>query len=389
MDLCKELKHLQCLVHVSTAYANCHQDHVEEKVYDMKISPNLVMKLTEELDGETLREITNSMFEGRPNTYTFTKALAEQYIRDNRGDMAVAIVRPSIVTAAWKGASAGWIDNMNGPGGMVLLGTLGIARTMRINPSCTADVIPVDIVANALISIGWFTAQTHPQLKVYHVSTGTTNPITWYDYLTYSVDEASKAPSIKTVRPPPSIAEGQGESEISYFVSKWISEVMFAYIMDFILILVGKKPIMIGIMKRMHRALDMFTYFCQRTWSFPSDNLTLLINHMRITTPNDLTIFYLDTTEIKWRDYVGISYMGIRRYLLKESDSTVAKARRRVKFLKLIYYTSCAVLIAAFLYLVHLVPITLFKAISDSSVISGLHRKWSQSAMHRAVNTTM
>jgi fatty acyl-CoA reductase len=389
MDLCKELKHLQSLVHVSTAYANCHLDHVEEKVYDMKISPDLMMKLTEELDSETLHVIADPVFEGRPNTYTFTKALAERYIRDNRGNMPVAIVRPSIVTAAWQGAAAGWIDNFNGPAGMVLLGTLGIARTMRINPSCTADVIPVDIVANALISIGWYTAKMQdPELKVYHVSTGTTNPITWYKYLTYSVEEAERTPSIKTVRPPPSLATGQGESEMSYFVSKWISEVMVGYIMDFLLILVGKKPMMIGIMKRMHRALEMFSFFCQRTWSFPADNLTNLMLYLRKTSPEDLDLFYINTHEINWRKYVGTSYMGIRRYLLKESDSTVGRARRRVKLLKLIYYTLYAALFVLFVYLFHSVYLNLIKSLADSAFLIGVRRAWASSSLHHAANIT-
>lgn len=373
MDLCKELKQLKSFVHVSTAYAYCQQDQAEEKVYDMKVSPNRMLELAEWLDCESLDTVKESVFEGRPNTYTFTKALAEQYIRENRGGLPVAIARPSIVTATWKGAAPGWIDSYNGPGGMVLLGALGIARTMRFKPNCTSDLIPVDIVVNALISIGWYTAQTSTtNLKIYNISTGTTNPITWYDYLKFSRDEAVRSPSLRTVRPPASVVCGQGASKMSHFLTRWISEVLFAYIMDFILILAGKKPMMVNMVKRMHHALSLLHYFCQRSWSFPCNNLTSLIDHMRQTSPADAGRFYMDVREIEWRDYISQCYMGARRYLLKESDSTIADARRRMTRIKLVYYSGLFALFTILLYALYVLPFHSITSFAGSAATSTL-----------------
>lgn len=52
-----------------------------------------------------------------PNTYAYTKAIAEQLLREEHGDIPLAIVRPSTVTAAFKEPMPGWIDNINGPTG--------------------------------------------------------------------------------------------------------------------------------------------------------------------------------------------------------------------------------------------------------------------------------
>ena len=38
----------------------------------------------------------------RPNTYTFTKAIAEQLVHDEGEGLPVCIVRPSIVVSSWK-----------------------------------------------------------------------------------------------------------------------------------------------------------------------------------------------------------------------------------------------------------------------------------------------
>ena len=55
-----------------------------------------------------------------PNTYTYTKALAEQLLERECGEIPLAIVRPSIVTAAEQEPLPGWVDNLNGPTGNVL-----------------------------------------------------------------------------------------------------------------------------------------------------------------------------------------------------------------------------------------------------------------------------
>ena len=56
-----------------------------------------------------------------PNTYAYTKAIAEQLLREEHGDIPLAIVRPSTVTAAFKEPLPGWIDNINGPTGKLLV----------------------------------------------------------------------------------------------------------------------------------------------------------------------------------------------------------------------------------------------------------------------------
>ena len=54
----------------------------------------------------------------RPNTYTFTKAITEQLVKEEREDLPLSIVRPSIVAGAVKDPMPGWVDNLNGPTGI-------------------------------------------------------------------------------------------------------------------------------------------------------------------------------------------------------------------------------------------------------------------------------
>jgi fatty acyl-CoA reductase len=102
--------------------------------------------------------LTPHLLNGRPNTYTYTKALAEQLILEECKDFPVAVVRPAIVLNSELEPIPGWIDNVNGPAGITVLAGLGILRCINWNYYAIADFVPVDKVVNSLIAIGWSVA---------------------------------------------------------------------------------------------------------------------------------------------------------------------------------------------------------------------------------------
>jgi len=98
-----------------------------------------------------------NLINGRPNTYTYTKGLAENLVQQECKTFPVAIVRPSIVINSEMEPVAGWIDNLNGPSGILVLAALGIVRCINWNYYAVTDQVPVDKVVNALIAIGYAT----------------------------------------------------------------------------------------------------------------------------------------------------------------------------------------------------------------------------------------
>nr|CAD7450098.1 unnamed protein product [Timema bartmani] len=87
-----------------------------------------------------------------PNTYTFTKAIAENIIRKTASDLPIAIVRPSQVTGTLKEPVCGWIDNVNGPNGAAAGYFAGLLRTGVSHAETKLNIIPVDMVANCIIA---------------------------------------------------------------------------------------------------------------------------------------------------------------------------------------------------------------------------------------------
>lgn len=90
-----------------------------------------MIALTKVMDAKMVDDITPTLIGNRPNTYTFTKALTERLLQSESGYLPVAIVRPSIVLSSLREPVAGWVDNWNGPTGIIAAAGKGFFRYDR------------------------------------------------------------------------------------------------------------------------------------------------------------------------------------------------------------------------------------------------------------------
>ncbi len=89
-------------MHVSTAYINANRNYAAEKIYELSIQPSKLLDAVEWMDDEMFDILTKKLINDRPNTYTYSKALAEHLISEEANGIPLAIIRPSIVTSAWR-----------------------------------------------------------------------------------------------------------------------------------------------------------------------------------------------------------------------------------------------------------------------------------------------
>lgn len=64
------------------------------------------------------------------------------------------------MTAANEEPIPGWVDNVNGFTGILTGVGCGLLRACFTDPSCAAEIVPVDLVVNAMISIAYDTARS-------------------------------------------------------------------------------------------------------------------------------------------------------------------------------------------------------------------------------------
>lgn len=78
------------------------------------LEPSTVINMCDKLDVELINMLEKKILETHPNTYTFTKNLAEQIVASDSKGLPVAIVRPSIIGASLEEPCPGWLENIFG-----------------------------------------------------------------------------------------------------------------------------------------------------------------------------------------------------------------------------------------------------------------------------------
>src|SRR5262245_19512759 len=110
---------------------------------------------------------------GWPNIYTYTKSMAEQLIAAETG-IARAIVRPAIVESSVSYPFPGWNEGFNTTAPLILFALNG-QSIYPLNQEVILDIIPVDYVASAMLSVAAQSIVEQPRL-VYQLCSGDTNP---------------------------------------------------------------------------------------------------------------------------------------------------------------------------------------------------------------------
>lgn len=96
MELSKQVKNLAAMVHVSSAYVNSFLLETDEILYPAPDDADKVIDLATSLSEDALLELQPSLLKDHPNTYTFTKHLAEHEVNKMADQFPCGIVRPSM-----------------------------------------------------------------------------------------------------------------------------------------------------------------------------------------------------------------------------------------------------------------------------------------------------
>jgi long-chain acyl-CoA synthetase len=111
---------------------------------------------------------------GWPNTYTFTKSLAESLLATRGAGLPIAVVRPSIVETSIEQPFRGWNEGINTSAPLsYLLGTY--FRQLPSNERKRLDLIPVDMVCRGMTLIAAALVERRHE-RVYQLATSANNP---------------------------------------------------------------------------------------------------------------------------------------------------------------------------------------------------------------------
>ncbi|XVF19738.1 hypothetical protein REPUB_Repub11eG0136800 [Reevesia pubescens] len=207
LNFAKKCDRIEMFLHTSTGIEK--EGIVVEKSFEM--GETLNGNATEEAIRLAMKNvgIKRARLYGWPNTYLFTKAMGEMLLGHFKADLPLVIIRPTMVTSTYKEPFPGWIEGLRNVNPIILAYGKGKLPYFLGNPNTVFDVIPADMVINAMIvAIIAMMAHTNQSCEiVYHSGSSLRNPIKFLDIKDYSIRYFMKHPLINTNGNPIKVGE--------------------------------------------------------------------------------------------------------------------------------------------------------------------------------------
>lgn len=115
---------------------------------------------------------------GWHDTYTYTKALGEMTLERCRGDVPTAIVRPTIIESSLRDPLPGWLENFRVIDPIFIEFGRGRLPDFPLRRDTVFDIVPVDLVANAVLAVLPHVGDMRRQVGYYAVGSSSLNPVT-------------------------------------------------------------------------------------------------------------------------------------------------------------------------------------------------------------------
>ena len=291
-----------------------------------------VEALVEELKAEWLENrlveagLKHARSRGWNDTYTYMKFLAEQMVMDLRGTLPTAIVRPSIIESSFDEPEPGWLGKFRMSEPLIVGFGKGRLPDFPADPDIILDIIPVDFVVNATLAAAEATAK-RGGIEVYHVATGTQNPLYFRGIFEATYDYFVKNPMLENGKPVavpiwkyPSLEEFQQRLDSRM------------RLIDFTTGLLGRLPMRAAKRKRRQLILKqsgvkallhyirIYAPYTRTNFEFETKKMQGLYDAL---SPTEQQRFNFDVSKIHWKRYFQeIHIPGIKRHVLKIEDGT-------------------------------------------------------------------
>ncbi|XP_043471852.1 fatty acyl-CoA reductase wat-like [Leptopilina heterotoma] len=346
IKFCRELKKLKVAVHVSTAFIRMNLKCIEEKVYPIPMSHEEVKNTIDIIKRRNLsekdeEEFTKILLGEYPNTYVFTKSIAEGIVKEKASDLPFLIFRFPIALGTYKEPFTGWVDIVQGINqGVIWLG-MGLVRILLVpNRKDHLYIVPADFVCNALIASIW---DFDKNLKRISATTTDTNCLPVYNYV-----NGDKNPLTKDIFE--SVARGRGrrfmpstavyfpdatvvKSKRTFDILNIFFHLLPALIGDFILKILGKKPKLYKFYQKGFKLLKAGEFFMETKWSFENKNIETLWEKL---SEDDKRLFQFDMRDVDWHNALIEVWKGVLKYIVKDETNPQKERETLRRYYKLL-----------------------------------------------------
>ena len=261
---------------------------------------------------------------GWNDIYTFTKAMGEQMLVKNHGELPLVIVRPSVIESSLKDPEPGWISGLKVSDPLIVAYGRGLVPNFPARRHSAMDLIPVDLVVNAILVAA--TRATRGEVPVFQVASSGENPLTNEVLYEYIKSHFHNNPMRGRDGKIPILQEWTFPSRRKFNVLfnlkymyplsawQWLIKQLPGRLVP-----AAKKRSLVALKTRLQRVLyytELFSPYTHLDCRFESSRTQALYESLPI---DEQRIFDMDVRQINWAEYYPkIHLPGLRKHVLKE-----------------------------------------------------------------------
>ena len=263
---------------------------------------------------------------GWNDVYTFTKAMGEQLLVKNRGQVPLAIVRPSVTEGALEDPHPGWIHGLKVTDPLVVAYGRGIVPDFPAAVGAPMDLVPVDIVVNTVLAAA--TQATASTVEVFHAATSGENPLPNTRMFKYIKGYFEEYPLLNKdgSRPElvdwtfPTVARFQRAFNWKYLYPLELKQKLYECLPERWAPAQKKRRLaaLKTRLKRVQYFTDLFSPYTTLDCRYEAKRMLALYESLP---PEEQRIFNMDVRRIDWYQYYQKTHLpGLRRHELGGSD---------------------------------------------------------------------
>jgi fatty acyl-CoA reductase len=246
-----------------------------------------------------VKGVTERILETKPNTYSYSKHMAERLVESCQKELPVCIVRPGAILAAYREPSPGWNESSSSITQYYRLIFGGAFHTVLYKQNGRFDVTPVDFAVNTVLAAAWRRGLwPESGLQVYNCTPGRRNPVIHHDIITWGCELVDMSYLSKGgYFSSPTFSTSDSVFFWKNLVFRYLPRTLQDTIRSLPEFSLGKMELMT---KNQHRAKILayaFKPFTVDEWEFDTKNMATL--HQLMSQP-DRETFYIDFSTINW-----------------------------------------------------------------------------------------
>lgn len=234
---------------------------------------------------------------GWHDSYTYTKALGEMVLERDHDGVPAAIVRPTIIESSLRDPAPGWLENLNVGDPIWVEYGRGRMPDFPFGLGAVYDMVPVDLVANALLAVLPRVGEGKG-ISYYTVGSGSLNPLTGAQIYEITHDYFTRHPMYDR-RGQPILPKRLTFPTHEQFHEMYRDE--------------ARKS---ATMKRLIHLADLYQTYMNGGFTFDTSNTQRLLAELHEA---DRAALDFDVRGIDWRSYIqDVHIPGLRRHVLRE-----------------------------------------------------------------------